>query len=67
MTADVRTDADWWQGVEGLIHADRLKPTAEHQAACTHSELLGEALTEAEDQGIWSDSEGEQRTELFGD
>ena len=67
MTVEVRIDADWRQGVEGLIQADRLKPIAEHQAACTHSELLGEALTEAEDQWIWSDSDGEQRIELFGD
>ena len=45
---------------KGLIQVDRLKPTPENQAVRTQSELLGEALIEAEDQGIWSDSEGEQ-------
>ena len=65
--ADDRTDAEWWQGVEGLIVASMAEPTAEIESADTHRELSGYALTGAEDQGIWSESEVEQRTELFGD
>ena len=64
---DDRTDAEWWQGIEGLIMASLLEPTAEIESADTHREVLGYALTGAADQGIWSDSEVEQRTELISD
>ena len=59
IAAEARSEAEWWQAIEASILVDRLEPNGEIQAACMQSELLGEALTGAGDQGIWSSSEGE--------
>ena len=58
-TAEDRAEHEWWQTVEDCFLAEQLVPSTEPRTTCTRSELLGEALTEAGDQGIWSSSEGE--------